>query len=156
MLMCLFAYVIMLCHLLPLSAEVDNHIEFRPLTQEVVNSFPFFSWTEKVPYLFNEDEWEELHSEFQHIGGDQQLLSFEIFTEHFMEFSDPRRINDFWRGCDSNSDRFVDMMEYAKCRGEFDQNGDPYDVSEYDVREANLLASFVPTFMYDEDGIIID
>jgi hypothetical protein len=48
------------------------------------------------------------------------------------------------------------MTEYAQCRGDFDQNGDPYDVNEYEFREANLLASFVPAFEYDEDGIIID
>jgi hypothetical protein len=131
--------------------------EFLPLTQEVVDSFPSLSWSEKVPYIFTEEEWDDLSVEFHQISGsDESRISYEAFIDHFTEFSDPTRIISFWKACDKDTDRHVDMTEYAQCRGDFDQNGDPYDVNEYEFREANLLASFVPAFEYDEDGIIID
>lgn len=129
---------------------------FLPLTQEIVDKFHSLSWTEKIPYIFTEDEWKELAIQFNLIKGVDTSISYEKFVSHIEEFSDPLKIFNFWEECDSDKNGHVDMMEYVYCRGDFDQNGDPYDMNEYEIREANLLSNFQPILEYDEDGIIID
>lgn len=133
--------------------------QFLPLTQNIVDKFHSLSWNEKVPYIFTENEWREIAKEFQLISGTletNKYIGYEKFVDHFEEFSDPLQVIKFWQECDSDVDRRIDLMEYVHCRGDFDQNGEPYDINEYEFREANILASFEPIVQYDEDGIIID
>ena len=129
--------------------------QFLPLNQDIVNKFHSLSWHEKIPYIFTESEWQDLVREFQLIS-EGTMIGYEEFVSNFAEFSDPSKVVKFWQSCDTDKDRFINIQEYASCRGNFDQNGEPYDVSEYEFREANLLENFKPIFEYDEDGIIID
>jgi hypothetical protein len=135
--------------------DLKERPQFLPLTEDIVDIFHSLTWTEKIPYLFTEEEWDGFVYELRLVSSDARV-SYENFIDHFSEFSDPDKIVKFWQGCDTDNDRYVDITEYAICRGDFDQNGDPYDINEYEFKVANLLADFKPSFVYDEDGIIID
>lgn len=153
-------YAYLFCVFIPQSQSVGDEkspLHFLPLTQDIVDKFHSLSWDEKIPYLFTEEEWTEVAIQFHLINGNVDArISYEQFVNHFEEFSDPLKVIKFWQGCDTDKDRHIDMREYAHCRGDFDQNGEPYDMNEYEFREANLLANFEPIVVYDEDGIIID
>jgi hypothetical protein len=138
------------------NSEKSLEPQFLPLTRSIVEKFSSLTWDDKVPYIFTEDEWGDLVDEFHLISEDNPRVGYEAFISNFEEFSDPSKVIEFWQGCDIDKDRYVTMQEYAFCRGDFDQNGEPYDVNEYEYREANLLANFKPFLKYDEDGIIID
>ena len=130
-------------------------IEFLSLTQDVVDRFHSLSWEEKVPYLFTKSEWNALVDEFGRISSEGNI-SHERFLGYFEEFSLPGSIAQFWHDCDANVNGQVDLNEYIHCRGNYGQTGEPYDMNEYEYREAILLENFEPEFKYDENGIIID
>lgn len=153
----LFCFLSHCCHIAPDALNDLNSVKpsFRSLSQSIVDQFHSLSWSEKVPYIFTETEWDELVQEYHHISPAPRI-GYEEFLEHFTEFNNVNDVVKFWTGCDMNKDRHVDVQEYVFCRGDFDQNGHQYDMNEYELREANLLAHFEPSFVFDEDGIIID
>ena len=136
------------------SEKGDASIEFLPLTQHIVDSFHSLTWEEKVPYIFVEEEWKSLVQEFQQYG--MELVPYSSFVQHLSEFSEPEKIEVFWKGCDSDQDGYLGIMEYSHCRGFFDQYGEPYEEGEYEIRELALLEGFEPEYRLDENGIIVD
>lgn len=150
------AFILLLkCAYLINYVAADDFPHFLPLTQDIVNRFHDMTWEEKIPYLFTEEEWGDLINEFHQISSNPRLC-YDDFVDHFADFADSSKISIFWKNCDADNDSYVDIKEYANCRGDFDKNGDPYYINEYEQRGVNLLSSFEPSFVYDEDGIIID
>ena len=105
-------------------------------------------------------------------SGDESLLFAAIKTvvyddvrKKIIEFNDDNTIQLFWENCDTNQDDQLDFDEYVVCRGDFDKQGNMYEINEYTARETMIIFDYEesrssskiqPHLKYDENGIIID
>lgn len=147
--------------------QYDKH-----LSDSIVNRWQYLSTAEKLPYLVDRVEREQLLHEMRSLSQNEGSDPGDIFITYasihskLSEFQSSSQIDEFFFDCDKNKDQRIDLTEYIICRGDFDKMGNRNTYNEYYFRESQMLADWerdkyssrmrYNVYKYDENGIIID
>ncbi len=76
----------------------------------------------------------------------ENIINLETFLVLLQDFSNTKDIMKFFDDCDTIRDNIgdghIDWLEFILCRGYYDRNGRPFDVSEFDFLENIVLMDY--------------
>lgn len=117
------------------------------ITSKALDDFAYDNWgslsiRDRLPYLLDGIQLIEFESEYVTAAPEKGEITLDSLTEKLNEFQSEKGIIHFFKECDADRSQTIDYPEYIECRGYYDINGNPNEISDFDVIENVILEDY--------------
>ncbi|GMI05990.1 hypothetical protein TrVE_jg12778 [Triparma verrucosa] len=111
---------------------------------EAYKKWPSWGFHERLNFLLYEEDWANFRTEFfQKDVTRSNSATLQDFVRVHSDFMETERIEEFFQACvDADDSDDCDYISYVVARGDYDQNGNPFDNNEWEMRESMFIKGF--------------
>lgn len=162
--------------------QVDN-FHILPLTYEVYQQWPSLSTLQKLPFLIDGFYIRGIRREFLAMASPSSneevtiihqakdlaavdttssfpstrwTIHYDALVDRFAEFQGEAAVKRFFLDCDANGDEVLGWEEFLVCRGRYDAQINPADLSEYEYLENIIISDFYDRLKDPHDPLALD
>jgi hypothetical protein len=148
-----------------LALEKTEKFRTANLNYPTYKSWTSLSVLQRALYLLDRSHLQNIKKEFlflHELQYDIKVLNLDqgiaasTFLEAWADFTSEKQIDNMFRECDDDKDLKIDWIEYIICRSEFNQHGQPFDVSEFDYIENIIMMDFRERLNNPRDPMTIE
>eukprot|EP01039_Chlorochromonas_danica_P001703 gene1703-1861_t len=84
------------------------------------------------------------------------VIQYDTLVDRLAEFQGEAAVKRFFVDCDTNDDEVLGWEEFLVCRGSYDAQINPVDLSEYDYLENIIISDFYDRLKDPHDPLALD
>lgn len=149
------------------SVDITKFLKPVTSTQQQTTSTVEYVKESNTPQMELEDRQSETKQETTKPSPESETIfcdekiTLQTFLNLLQDFQNTKDIEKFFRDCDSMwynmpGDSYIEWGEYVLCRGYYDRNGRPFDISEFDFLENIVLTDYRTMLNDPRNPMVLD